>query len=57
LNNVPTHKRKQPNRPQRPLPFDDNYLPKEAFYAMRESFDARGTASSEEHAKRIGYQI
>jgi endo-1,4-beta-xylanase len=41
LNNIPTHKRKQPNRPQRSLPFDDDYRPTAAFFAMRESFDQR----------------
>lgn len=41
LNNGPTHQRKQPNRPQRPLPFDDHYQPKEAFFAMRDCFDRR----------------
>ena len=41
LNDGPTHHRKQPNRPQRSLPFDAEYRPVEAFFAMRESFDAR----------------
>lgn len=41
LNNGPTHHRKQPNRPQRSLPFDSDYRPKEAFFALRDSFDAR----------------
>jgi len=41
LNGGPTHHRKQPNRPQRSLPFDRDYLPKEAFFAMRDSFDQR----------------
>jgi endo-1,4-beta-xylanase len=41
LNNGPTHHRKQPNRPQRSLPFDSDYRPKQAFFAMRESFDHR----------------
>ncbi len=40
LNN-PMRKQKHPNRPQRPLPFDENYRPKEAFFAMRDSFDHR----------------
>ncbi|MGH9512799.1 MAG: endo-1,4-beta-xylanase [Terriglobales bacterium] len=40
LNN-PMRKRKHPERGQRPLPFDDSYRPKEAFFAMRESFDKR----------------
>ena len=46
LNGGPTHKRKQPNRPQRSLPFDSDYRPKEAFFAMRECFDRRTTSSS-----------
>jgi endo-1,4-beta-xylanase len=41
LNNSSSHKRKQPNRPQRSLPFDDNYLPTESFFALRDSFDNR----------------
>jgi endo-1,4-beta-xylanase len=41
LNSGPTHKKKQPNRPQRPLPFDGAYRPKEAFFAIRDSFDKR----------------
>jgi endo-1,4-beta-xylanase len=41
LNGGPTHHRKQPNRPQRSLPFDRDYHPKEAFFAIRESFDQR----------------
>ena len=41
LNNGPTHKRKQPNRPQRSLPFDNDYRPTESFFAIRDSFDAR----------------
>lgn len=41
LNNGPTHHRKQPNRPQRSLPFDRDYRPKEAFFALRNSFDDR----------------
>lgn len=43
LNNGPTHHRKQPNRPQRSLPFDRDYRPKEAFFALRESFDQRSS--------------
>jgi endo-1,4-beta-xylanase len=39
LNNGPTHHRKQPNRPQRSLPFDHDYRPKDAFFAIRNSFD------------------
>lgn len=41
LNDGPTHHRKQPNRPQRSLPFDPEYRPAPAFFAMRESFDNR----------------
>lgn len=41
LNDGPTHKRKQPNRPQRALPFDHDYRPKEAFFAIRDCFDGR----------------
>ncbi|MGA8780263.1 MAG: endo-1,4-beta-xylanase [Terracidiphilus sp.] len=43
LNEGQTHRRKQPNRPQRSLPFDSNYRPKEAFFAIRDSFDQRQT--------------
>jgi endo-1,4-beta-xylanase len=43
LNSGPTHHRKQPNRPQRSLPFDRDYRPKEAFFAIRDSFDHRQT--------------
>jgi endo-1,4-beta-xylanase len=38
LNDGPTHHRKQPNRPQRALPFDPEYRPTPAFFAMRKSF-------------------
>jgi endo-1,4-beta-xylanase len=41
LNDGPTHHKKQPNRTQRALPFDSNYRPKEAFFALRDSFDGR----------------
>jgi endo-1,4-beta-xylanase len=41
LNDGPTHHRKQPNRPQRSLPFDDNYRPKEAFFSIRDCIDER----------------
>lgn len=41
LNDGTTHHRKQPNRPQRSLPFDAEYRPTPAFFAMRESFDRR----------------
>ena len=41
LNSGPTHHRKQPDRPQRALPFDDAYQPKQAFFAIRDSFDGR----------------
>lgn len=39
LNAGPSHHRKQPNRPQRSLPFDRDYRPKPAFFALRDSFD------------------
>src|SRR5260370_202877 len=41
LNDGPTHHRKQPDRPQRALPFDSNYRPKEGFFAMGDTYDAR----------------
>lgn len=41
LNDGPTHHRKQPDRPQRSLPFDPAYRPTPAFFALRDSFDAR----------------
>ncbi|HEV2274667.1 MAG TPA: endo-1,4-beta-xylanase [Acidobacteriaceae bacterium] len=41
LNNISSHKQKRPNRQQRPLPFDQNYQPTEAFYAIRDAFDQR----------------
>jgi len=41
LNNGPAEHRKQPNRPQRSLPFDRDFRPKEAFFAVRDSFDRR----------------
>ncbi|HEY1802930.1 MAG TPA: endo-1,4-beta-xylanase [Terracidiphilus sp.] len=44
LNSGPTHHRKQPNRPQRSLPFDSDYRPKDAFFAIRNSFDRRAVA-------------
>ena len=43
LNDGPTHHRKQPNRPQRSLPFDPEYRPTQAFFAIRESFDKAPT--------------
>jgi endo-1,4-beta-xylanase len=39
LNRIKSHKEKQPNRPQRPLPFDADYKPTPAFFAMRDAFD------------------
>lgn len=41
LNDGPTHHRKRPDRPQRSLPFDPQYRPTPAFFAIRNSFDAR----------------
>ncbi len=46
LNNGPTHHRKQPNRPQRSLPFDNDYKPKPAFFAIRDAFDQRHRSGS-----------
>ena len=39
LNNISTHQRKQPNRPQRCLPFDRDLRPKPAFFALRDGLD------------------
>jgi endo-1,4-beta-xylanase len=41
LNDGPTHHRKQPNRPQRSLPFDAEYLPTPAYFAIRDCIDNR----------------
>jgi endo-1,4-beta-xylanase len=41
LNDGPTHHRKQPNRPQRSLPFDAAYRPTPTFFALRDSIDAK----------------
>ena len=41
LNGGPTHHQKQPNRGQRALPFDPQYRPTPAFFAIRDSIDAR----------------
>ncbi len=46
LNDGPTHHRKQPGRPQRSLPFDPQYRPAPAFYAMRDCFDQRSAPSA-----------
>jgi endo-1,4-beta-xylanase len=46
LNDGPTHKRKQPNRPQRSLPFDNNDQPKPSFFAIRDAFDHRSKSAS-----------
>ena len=45
LNGGPTHHRKQPNRPQRSLLFDNDYHPKENFFAVRDCFDQRKTSA------------
>ena len=49
LNDGPTHHRKQPNRPQRSLPFDPEYRPVPAFFAMRRSFDNRKVKTRTSH--------
>ena len=47
LNDGPTHHRKQPNRPQRSLPFDPEYRPTPAFFTIRESIDQHSASSVE----------
>jgi endo-1,4-beta-xylanase len=37
--NSPSQRKKNPDRKARPLPFDKDYAPKEAFFAMRDAFD------------------
>jgi endo-1,4-beta-xylanase len=37
--NGPKYRKQHPDRLQRPLPFDPDYAPTPAFFAMRESFD------------------
>ncbi len=37
LNGIKSHREKLPNRPQRPLPFDPNYKPAPAFFALRDA--------------------
>ena len=44
LNGIGSHRKKQPNRSQRPLPFDTDFKPKDCFYALRDSFDRRKRA-------------
>jgi endo-1,4-beta-xylanase len=39
LNNGTKFRKQHPERLQRPLPFDADYAPAPAFFAMRESFD------------------
>ncbi len=39
LNDGPTHHRKQPNRPQRSLPFDPQYRPAPAYFSIRNCVD------------------
>jgi endo-1,4-beta-xylanase len=39
LNNGTKFRKQHPERPQRPLPFDSDYAPAPAFFAMRDSFD------------------
>ena len=45
LNDGPTHKRKQPNRPQRSLLFDSDYRPKADFFAVRDAMSHRPKAT------------
>ncbi len=44
LNGLGSHRRKQPNRLERPLPFDADFKPTDCFYALRDSFDHRKRA-------------
>jgi endo-1,4-beta-xylanase len=37
--NSPSQRKKNPDRMARPLPFDKDYAPKEAFFAIRDAFD------------------
>jgi len=39
LNRIESHRKKRPNRAQRPLPFDDSYQPVPAFFALRDAMD------------------
>ena len=39
LNGIKSHHEKQPNRDQRPLPFDPDWNPAPAFFALRDAFD------------------
>lgn len=39
LNGIKSHREKQPDRRQRPLPFDADYKPTPAFFAIRNAFD------------------
>jgi endo-1,4-beta-xylanase len=39
LNGIKSHREKRPDRSQRPLPFDPDYKPAPAFFAMRDAFD------------------
>ena len=42
LNNGTKFRKQHPERLQRPLPFDPDYAPAPAFFAMRDSFDKTG---------------
>jgi endo-1,4-beta-xylanase len=39
LNGIKSHREKRPGRQQRPLPFDADFKPAPAFFAMRDAFD------------------
>lgn len=39
LNRIESHRKKRANRNQRPLPFDENYAPTPAFFALRAALD------------------
>jgi endo-1,4-beta-xylanase len=42
LNGIKSHREKRPNRRQRCLPFDEEYKPTAAFFALRTAFDEKG---------------
>jgi endo-1,4-beta-xylanase len=44
LNGMQSHHKKQPNRMERPLPFDNDFKPTDCFYALRDAFDRRKLA-------------
>lgn len=51
LNDGPTHHRKQPERRQRSLPFDPQYRPTPAFFAIRKCFDQMPSRHPTSHTR------